>query len=205
MEMKNNEWNVPSEYFEKNKKALMPVRKFPTGKWLLALAAACVIGVGFFMLKGDGRAQEIAEGKRREEDVREGKKGEDVGAKNLSPNIGEDIGAKNLSPNIGEDIGAKNLSTKEDIGAKNLSTKEDIGAKNLSTKEDIGAKNLSTKEDIGSKHLSTNTGSKNLSTNTGSKNLSTKEEIAEELKEIPREELVAYLLEEDSELIENLN
>lgn len=139
----------------------MPVRKFPTGKWLLALAAACVIGVGFFMLKGDGRAQEIAEGKRREEDVREGKKGEDVGAKNLSPNIGEDIGAKNLS-----------------------------------TKEDIGAKYLSTKEDIGSKHLSTNTGSKNLST---------KEEIAEELKEIPREELVAYLLEEDSELIENLN
>ena len=175
MEMKNNEWNVPSEYFEKNKKALMPVRKFPTGKWLLALAAACVIGVGFFMLKGDGRAQEIAEGKRREEDVREGKKGEDVGAKNLSPNIGEDIGAKNLSPNIGEDIGAKNLSTKE---------------------EDIGAKYLLTKEDIGSKHLSTNTGSKNLST---------KEEIAEELKEIPREELVAYLLEEDSELIENLN
>ena len=150
--MKNNEWNVPSDYFEKNKKALMPVRKFPTGKWLLALAAACVIGVGFFMLKGDGRAQEIAEGKRREEDVREGKKGEDVGA-------------KNLSPNIGEDIGAKNLSTKEDIGAKYLLTKEDIGSKNLSTKE----------------------------------------EIAEELKEIPREELVAYLLEEDSELIENLN
>jgi hypothetical protein len=174
MEMKNNEWNVPSDYFEKNKKALMPVRKFPTGKWLLALAAACVIGVGFFMLKGDGRAQEIAEGKRREEDVREGKKGEDVGA-------------KNLSPNIGEDIGAKNLSTKEDIGAKNLSTKEDIGAKYLLTKEDIGSKNLLTKEDI------------------GSKNLSTKEEIAEELKEIPREELVAYLLEEDSELIENLN
>ena len=172
--MKNNEWSVPSDYFEKNKKALMPVRKFPTGKWLLALAAACVIGVGFFMLKGDGRAHEIAEGKRREEDVREGKKGEDVGAKNLSPNIGEDVGAKNLSPNIGEDIGAKNLSTKEDIGAKYLSTKEDIG-------------------------------SKHLSTNTGSKNLSTKEEIAEELKEIPREELVAYLLEEDSELIENLN
>ena len=176
--MKNNEWNVPSEYFEKNKKALMPVRKFPTGKWLLALAAACVIGVGFFMLKGDGRAQEIAEGKRREEDVREGKKGEDVGAKNLSPNIGEDVGAKNLSPNIGEDIGAKNLSP--NIG-------EDIGAKYLSTKEDIGSKNLLTKEDI------------------GSKNLSTKEEIAEELKKIPREELVAYLLEEDSELIENLN
>ena len=52
--MKNNEWNVPSDYFEKNKKALMPVRKFPTGKWLLALAAACVIGVGLFMLKREG-------------------------------------------------------------------------------------------------------------------------------------------------------
>jgi hypothetical protein len=48
--MKNNEWNIPSDYFEKNKKALMPVRKFPTGKWLLALAAACFIGVGLFML-----------------------------------------------------------------------------------------------------------------------------------------------------------
>jgi hypothetical protein len=140
--MKNNEWNVPSDYFEKNKKALMPVRKFPTGKWLLALAAACVIGVGFFMLKSEDQSQEIArveqenekqnenknenEGKRGEEEVREGK--------------------------IGEDIGSKHLST-----------------------------------------------------NTGSKNLSTKEEIAEELKEIPREELVAYLLEQDSDLIENLN
>ena len=41
--------------------------------------------------------------------------------------------------------------------------------------------------------------------NIGSKNLSTKEEIAEELKEIPREELVAYLLEEDTDLIENIN
>ena len=39
----------------------------------------------------------------------------------------------------------------------------------------------------------------------GSKHLSTKEEIAEDLKEIPREELVYYLLEQDSELIENLN
>ena len=138
MEMKNNEWNVPSDYFEKNKKALMPVRKFPTGKWLLALAAACVIGVGLFMLKGDGPTQEIAEGKRRE----------DTGAKDLSPEK-EDIGAKYLSPE------------KEDEGAKNLSPKKE--------------------------------------------NLSTKEEIAEELKEIPREELVAYLLEEDSELIENIN
>ena len=60
MEMKNNEWNVPSDYFEKNKKALMPVRKFPTGKWLLALAAACVIGVGLFMLKGRADTNEVA-------------------------------------------------------------------------------------------------------------------------------------------------
>ena len=117
--MKNNEWNIPSDYFEKNKKALMPVRKFPTGKWLLALAAACVIGVGLFMLKGDGLTQEIAEGKRR-----------------------EDIGAKDLSPE------------KENIGAKYLSPKE---------------------------------------------------EISEGLKEIPREELVAYLLEEDSDFIENID
>ena len=136
--MKNNEWNIPSDYFEKNKKALMPVRKFPTGKWLLALAAACVIGVGLFMLKGDGPTQEIAEGKRR-----------------------EDIGAKDLSPE------------KEDIGSKYLSPE----------KEDEGAKNLSPQKE----------------------NLSPKDEIAEGLKEIPREELVAYLLEEDSELIENLN
>lgn len=111
--MKNNEWNIPSDYFEKNKKALMPVRKFPTGKWLLALAAACVIGVGFFMLK------------------------------------------------------------EENIGSKYLSTK----------KENIGAKYLSPEKE----------------------NLSPKEEIADELKEIPREELVAYLLEEDSDLIENID
>ncbi len=136
--MKNNEWNIPSDYFEKNKKALMPVRKFPTGKWLLALAAACVIGVGLFMLKGDGPTQEIAEGKRR-----------------------EDIGAKDLSPE------------KEDIGSKYLSPE----------KEDEGAKDLSPQKE----------------------NLSPKQEIAEGLKEIPREELVAYLLEEDSDLIENIN
>ena len=136
--MKNNEWNIPSDYFEKNKKALMPVRKFPTGKWLLALAAACVIGVGLFMLKGDGPTQEIAEGKRR-----------------------EDIGAKDLSPE------------KEDIGSKYLSPE----------KEDVGAKNLSPQKE----------------------NLSPKDEIAEGLKEIPREELVAYLLEEDTDLIENIN
>ena len=146
--MKNNEWNIPSDYFEKNKKALMPVRKFSKEKWLLALAAACVIGVGFFMLKE-----------------------KNIGAKYLSTT--ENIGAKNLSPEM-EDTGPKDLSPeKEDIGAKYLSPE----------KEDEGAKNLSPQKE----------------------NLSPKEEIAEELKEISREELVAYLLEEDSELIENLN
>ena len=153
--MKNNEWNIPSDYFEKNKKALMPVRKFPTGKWLLALAAACVIGVGFFMLKGKDQNQEIAQGERRE----------DIGAKDLSTT--ENIGAKYLSPEVRE---GKNG---EDVGAKYLSPEED----------DVGAKNLSPQKE----------------------NLSPKDEIAEELKEIPREELVAYLLEEDSELIENIN
>ena len=150
--MKNNEWNIPSDYFEKNKKALMPVRKFPTGKWLLALAAACVIGVGFFMWKGDG-----------------------VRSKNLSTT--ENIGAKYLSPE------------KEDVGSKNPSPEGNIGAKYLSPEiEDMGSKNLSPeKENIGAKYLSP------------------KEEIAEGLKEIPREELVAYLLEEDSDFIENID
>ena len=137
--MKNNEWNIPSDYFEKNKKALMPVRKFPTGKWLLALAAACVIGVGLFMLKGEGRTQEIAQGERREEEGREGKNGEDVGAKYLSPE-------------------GREGKIKED---KRGEEKVREG-----------------------------------------KN---KEEVAQGLKEIPREELVAYLLEEDSDLIENIN
>ncbi len=127
--MKNNEWNIPSDYFEKNKKALKPVRRFPAGKWLLALAAACVIGVGFFIWKGKDQNQEIAQGERR-----------------------EDVGAKYLS------------SEKEDIGAKNLSPE---------------------KENIGAKYLSPG--------------------ISKGLKEIPREELVAYLLEEDSELIENID
>ena len=133
--MKNNEWNIPSDYFEKNKKALMPVRKFPTGKWLLALAAACVIGVGLFMLKGRADTNEVAkvqvENQNEKQNENEGKIGEDIGAKNLSPQ------KENLSPQ--------------------------------------------------------------------KENLSPKDEIAEGLKEIPREELVAYLLEEDSELIENLN
>ncbi|MDP4731249.1 MAG: hypothetical protein NWQ44_00680 [Flavobacteriales bacterium] len=127
--MKNNEWNIPSDYFEKNKKALMPVRKFPTGKWLLVLAAACVIGVGFFMWKGKDRNQEVAqqqkvEDKRGEEKVREGK-----------------IENESLVKR-GEEMVREGKS---------------------------------------------------------------KEEVAEGLKEIPREELVAYLLEEDTDLIENIN
>ena len=134
--MKNNEWNVPSDYFEKNKKALMPVRKMSNRNWLLILAAACFVGIGLFMWKGDGPTQEIAEGKN------------------------------------GEDVGAKYLSTTENIGATYLSPEVREGKNG----EDIGSKNLSTKE-----------------------------EIAEELKEIPREELVAYLLEEDSDLLENIN
>jgi hypothetical protein len=144
--MKNNEWNIPSDYFEKNKKALMPVRKFPTGKWLLALAAACVIGVGLFVWKGEG-----------------------VRSKNLSTT--ENIGAKYLSPE------------KEDMGSKNLSPeKEDMGSKYLSPEKENPSPE---KENVGAKYLSPR--------------------IAEELKEIPREELVAYLLEEDSDLIENIN
>ena len=144
--MKNNEWNVPSDYFEKNKKALLPVRKFPTGKWILALAAACAVGVGVFMWKGDGRTQEIAQGERREERVREGKN------EKQSENENED---KKGEEKVRED--------KKEV---------DIGSKNLSTKLREGK--------IG-------------------------EDIAEELKEIPREELVAYLLEEDSDFIENID
>jgi uncharacterized low-complexity protein len=157
--MKNNEWNIPSDYFEKNKKALMPVRKFPTGKWLLALAAACVIGVGFFMWKGKDQNQEIAqeqtvEGKRGEEKVREGKNGEDVGAKYLSP---EEREGKIKEDKRGEEK-VREGKIKEDKRG-----------------EEKGREGKS------------------------------KEEVAQGLKEIPREELVAYLLEEDSELIENLN
>ena len=125
--MKNNEWNVPSDYFEKNKKALMPVRKMSNRNWLLALAAACFVGIGLFMWKGEAETnevaivQEIGEDKNGEEKVREGKIEEDK---------------------RGEEKVREGKS---------------------------------------------------------------KEEVAQELKEIPREELVAYLLEEDSELIENLN
>jgi len=132
MEMKNNEWNVPSNYFEKNKKAFMPVRNFPNRNWILLLAAACFIGIGLFIWQGEG-------------------------------------------------IGSKHLST--------IHFSIDIGSKHLSII-----------------HLSTNIGSKNLSTkHLSTKHLSTKEEIATELKDIPKEDLVAYLLEEDSELIQNID
>jgi uncharacterized protein HemX len=137
--MKNNEWNVPSNYFEKNKKALMPVRKFPTGKWLLALAAACFVGLGLFMWKGENQVQEVAKveekNEKQNENENEGKKGEEK--------VRE---GKNEKQNENEE------KRVEDVGAKYLSPR-----------------------------------------------------IAEELKEIPKEELVEYLLDEDSDFIENLN
>ena len=147
--MKNNEWNVPSDYFEKNKKALMPVRKFPTGKWLLALAAACVIGVGLFMLKGKAETNEVAKVENQNEKQNENENG--------NGNKGK---IKNEKQNENESLD-KRWEEKVREGK--------------------------------------------MGENIGSKNLSTKEEIAEELKEIPREELVAYLLEEDTDLIENIN
>jgi hypothetical protein len=142
--MKNNEWNIPSDYFEKNKKALMPVRNFPNGKWLLVLAAACAIGVGFFMWKGIDQNQEIAqeqtvEGKRGEEEGREGKMGEDK--------KGEE---KVREGKIENESLVKRGEEKVREGKS-------------------------------------------------------KEEVAQGLKEISREELVAYLLEEDTDFIENIN
>ena len=154
--MKNNEWNIPSDYFEKNKKVLMPVRKFPTGKWLLALAAACVIGVGLFMLKGKDQNQEIAK-VQGEEKVREGKNGEDVGAKYLSPEVRE---GKIKEDKRGEEKGREGKIENESLDKRG---------------EEMVREGKS------------------------------KEEVAEGLKEIPREELVAYLLEEDTDLIENIN
>ena len=130
--MKNNEWNIPSDYFEKNKKALMPVRKFPTGKWLLALAAACVIGVGFFMWKGKDQNQVIAKQEQENEKQNE----------NENENENEKQNENESLVKRGEEKVREGKS---------------------------------------------------------------KEEVAQELKEIPREELVAYLLEEDSDLIENIN
>ncbi len=150
--MKNNEWNVPSDYFEKNKKALMPVRKMRSRTWLLALAAACVIGVGFFMLKSEDQSQEIArveqENEKQNENGKEGK-------------IGEDIGAKYLSPEVRE---GKIENEKQSENESLVKRGQEKGREGKS-----------------------------------------KEEVALGLKEISREELVAYLLEEDSDLIENIN
>jgi hypothetical protein len=150
--MKNNEWNVPSDYFEKNKKALMPVRKMTNRNWLFALAAACFVGIGLFMWKGEDQVQEVAkvenqnEKQKEKENENEGKRGEEIGAKNLSPKSSE---GKNEKQNENEN--------EEKRGEEKV------------------------------------------------KEGKRREDIAEGLKEIPREELVAYLLEEDSELIENLN
>jgi len=144
--MKNNEWNVPSDYFEKNKKALMPVRKVSNRSWLLALAAACFVGIGLFMWKGKDQNQEIAqeqtvEGKRGEEKVREG----------------------NIENEKQNENGNENLVKRGEEKVREGKNGKYIGAKNLSPG------------------------------------------ISEELKEIPREELVYYLLEEDSDLIENID
>jgi hypothetical protein len=149
MEMKNNEWNVPSDYFEKNKKALMPVRKMSNRNWLLALAAACFVGIGLFMWKSEDQSQEIARVEQENEKQNE----------NENENEGK---IKNEKQNENEN---ESLDKRGEEKVREGKMGENIGSKNLSTKE----------------------------------------EIAEELKEIPREELVAYLLEEDSELIENLN
>ena len=132
MEMKNNEWNIPSDYFEKNKKALMPVRKFPTGKWLLALAAACVIGVGFFMLKGEADTNEVAK------------------------------------------VQVENQNEKQNENEKEGKIKNENESLVKRGEEKV-------------------------------REGKSKEEVARGLKEIPREELVAYLLEEDTDLIENIN
>ncbi len=140
--MKNNEWNIPSDYFEKNKRALMPVRKFPTGKWLLVLAAACVIGVGFFMWKGKDETNEVA--KVQVENQNENEK-------------------QNEKQNENEN-GNEKQNEKQNENESLVKRGEEKVREGKS-----------------------------------------KEEVAQELKEIPREELVAYLLEEDSDLIENIN
>ena len=140
--MKNNEWNIPSDYFEKNKRALMPVRKFPTGKWLLVLAAACVIGVGFFMWKGKDETNEVA--KVQVENQNENEK-------------------QNEKQNENEN-GNEKQNEKQNENESLVKRGEEKVREGKS-----------------------------------------KEEVVLELKEIPREELVAYLLEEDSDLIENIN
>jgi len=149
--MKNNEWNVPSDYFEKNKKALMPVRKMSNRNWLLALAAACFVGIGLFMWKSEDQSQEIARVEQENEKQNENE--------NENENEGK---IKNEKQNENEN---ESLDKRGEEKVREGTMGENIGSKNLSTKE----------------------------------------EIAEELKEIPREELVAYLLEEDTDLIENIN
>jgi uncharacterized low-complexity protein len=151
MKMKNNDWNVPSDYFEKNKKALMPVRKMSNRNWLLALAAACFVGIGLFIWKSEDQNQEIAKVENQNEN--EGKIGEDVGAKNLSP--------KGREEKMGEDKRGEEKVREGKRGEEKV--------REGKNREEMV------------------------------------QEITKELKEIPREELVAYLLEEDSELIENLN
>jgi hypothetical protein len=186
--MKNNEWNVPSDYFEKNKRALLPVRKFPTGKWILALAAACFVGIGLFMWKGEDQTQEVAkvqvesqnekqyenEGKRGEEEVREGKN------EKHNENENEDEGkrgeekvreGKNEKHNENEDEGKRGEEKVREGKYEKQNENENEG-KRGEEKVREGKR---------------------------------KEEIAEELKEIPREELVAYLLEENSDFIENID
>jgi hypothetical protein len=150
MEMKNSEWNVPSDYFEKNKKALMPVRKMSNRNWLLTLAAACFVGIGLFMWKGKTETKEIAkvqaEEKGREEKIGEDKRGKEKGREGK---INED--------KRGEEKVREGRIKEDKRGEEKVREGK------------------------------------------------SKEEVAQGLKEIPREELVAYLLEEDSELIENLN
>jgi len=162
--MKNNEWNIPSDYFEKNKKALMPVRNFPNGKWLLVLAAACAIGVGFFMWKGIDQNQEIAqeqtvEGKRGEEEGREGKMGEDK--------KGEE---KVREGKMGEDKMGEDKKGEEKVREGKIENESLVKRGEEKVREG-----------------------------------KSKEEVAQGLKEISREELVAYLLEEDTDFIENIN
>ena len=184
--MENNEWNIPSDYFEKNRKALMPVRKFPTGKWLLALAAACVIGVGFFMWKGKDQNQEIAqkqtlEGQRGEEEGREGKMEEDK--------RGEEEGREGK---MGED-------KKGEEKVREGKTEEDKRGEEKVREGKIKEDKRGEEKVREGKIKEDKRGEEKV------REGKSKEEVAQGLKEIPREELVAYLLEEDSDLIENIN
>jgi flagellar biosynthesis GTPase FlhF len=167
--MKNNEWNIPSDYFEKNKKILMPVRKFPTGKLLLALAAACVIGVGFFMWKGDNRTQEIAQGERREEEVREGK------IENEKQNENESLVKRGEEKRGERKMGEVKRGEEEVREGKIENEKQNENESLVKSEEEMVREGKR------------------------------REEIVKGLEEISREELVAYLLEEDSDFIENID